>query len=115
MAIGELTVASVMLAPATYRAVTEFPDYWFEFVILGAIFTGLAGYVYWETMQKLPLAVVSVIMYLEPASAVVWAALFLDEVPNPIAWLGVGLVVAGGTVAAQTTSYEEAISAPATL
>ena len=44
-------------------------------------------------VRQLPVAVVSVIMYLEPASAVVWAAIFLSERPDPLAWLGVGLVV----------------------
>jgi drug/metabolite transporter (DMT)-like permease len=115
MAIGELTVASVLLAPATWTAVTDYGEYWPTFVVLGALFTGLAGYVYWDAMQKLPLAAVSVIMYLEPASAVVWAAAFLDEVPNAAAWLGVGLVVAGGAIAAQTASEEEVIGAPAAL
>lgn len=115
MAIGELTVASVLLVPATYRAVTDYSEFWLNFLILGALFTGLAGYVYWEAMRRLPVAAVSVIMYLEPASAVAWAALFLDEVPNLAAWLGVALVIAGGAVAALETSEEEMINAPATL
>jgi drug/metabolite transporter (DMT)-like permease len=115
MAIGELTVASMVLAPATWTAVTDYGEYLPTFLVLGALFTGLAGYVYWDAMQKLPLAAVSVIMYLEPASAVVWAAAFLDEVPNAAAWLGVGLVVAGGAIAAQTASEEEVIGAPAAL
>lgn len=115
MAIGELTVASVMLAPATFSAVVDFPEYWLGFLVLGAVFTGLAGYLYWEMMQQLPLAAVSVIMYLEPASAVVWAAVFLDEIPNVTAWVGVGLVLVGGAVAAYTAPEKEAIGAPATL
>ena len=96
MAIDELLVASVLLAPATYQAVTQYSDYIVNFVILGAVFTGLAGFVYWEVMRHLPVATVSVIMYIEPATAVLWAAAFLDETPNFATWLGVGLVIAGG-------------------
>ena len=115
MAIGELTVASVLLAPATYQAVTEYGDFIVNFVILGAVFTGFAGYVYWEAMRHLPVAVVSVIMYIEPATAVLWAAAFLDETPNLATWLGVALVIAGGAVAATAAADTEVISVPATL
>lgn len=116
MAIGELTIASVILLPATYQAVTTWRDYWVNFLVLGALFTGLAGFVYWEAMRRLPMASVSVIMFLEPASAVVWAALFLDEIPNVLAWAGVGLVILGGAIAAFAASDEsEVMDAPVTL
>ena len=116
MATGELLIASVLLAPATYRAVTDHGDEMVSFLILGAIFTGLAGYVYWEAMRHLPVALTSVIMYLEPASAVIWAAVFLDESPNLAVWAGVLLVIAGGVLAATARGEEqEAIVGQAAL
>jgi len=115
VATWELVVASVVLAPFTVQAVRFSADAWPQFVILGALFTGVAGVVYWSAMRQLPVAVVSVIMYLEPASAVVWAAIFLSEQPDAIAWLGVGLVVAAGTIASRGTGEEEVVGAPATL
>ncbi len=116
MATGELIVASVLLAPATYQALTQNGEYIVNFLILGALFTGLAGFVFWESMRHVPMAAVSVVMYLEPASAVVWAALFLGEVPNITAWIGVALVIVGGLVAATATGeQQEAIGAQAAL
>lgn len=116
MATGELLIASVLLAPATYRAVVEDGEFIINFIILGAVFTGLAGYLYWETMRQIPVALTSVVMYLEPASAVVWALIFLDEVPNAMAWIGVGLVIAGGIIAATVRGeQQEAIGAQAAL
>jgi drug/metabolite transporter (DMT)-like permease len=116
MATGELIVASVLLAPATYQALSQNGEYIINFLILGLIFTGLAGFVFWEAMRHVPMAAVSVVMYLEPASAVVWAAAFLDEIPNTVAWVGVALVIAGGLVAATATGkVEEAIGAQAAL
>ncbi len=116
MATGELIIASILLAPATFSAVTEHGESMVNFIILGAVFTGLAGFLYWEMMRHLPVAVTSVVMYIEPASAVIWAALFLDESPNLIVWAGVGLVIAGGVVAATARGEEqEAIGAPAAL
>jgi drug/metabolite transporter (DMT)-like permease len=116
MATGELIVASVLLAPATYQALTQNGEHIVNFLILGALFTGLAGFVFWESMRHVPMAAVSVVMYLEPASAVVWAALFLGEVPNITAWIGVALVIVGGLVAATATGeQQEAIGAQAAL
>ncbi len=115
MAIGELTVASILLAPATYQAITQYSEFMVNFLVLGAFFTGFAGFVYWEAMRHLPVAVVSVIMYLEPATAVMWAAVFLGEVPNITTWLGVGLVVVGGAVAATASSEKDLVGVPAAL
>ena len=99
VATWEAVVASILLAPFTVQAVRESSEFWREFLILGVVFTGIAGVMWWGSMRRLPVAVVSVIMYLEPASAVLWAAFFLDESPEPLTWLGVGLVAAGGVVA----------------
>jgi drug/metabolite transporter (DMT)-like permease len=99
IATWELVVASIVLSPYTVQAVRESAAYWPQFLILGGLFTGIAGVVYWTAMRRLPVAVVSVIMYLEPASAVVWAAVFLGERPDPTTWLGVALVVMAGMVA----------------
>jgi len=115
VATWELVVASVVLAPFTVQAVRESAEYWPQFVILGAVFTGLAGVVYWTSMRRLPVAVVSVIMYLEPASAVVWAALFLGEQPDLLTWLGVVLVVAAGTIATRGVPDEEVVGVAETL
>ena len=111
VATWELVVASVVLAPFTVQAVRFSADAWPQFLILGALFTGVAGAVYWSAMRQLPVAVVSVIMYLEPASAVVWAAVFLSEQPDLLAWLGVGLVVAAGTIASRGATEEDIVVA----
>jgi drug/metabolite transporter (DMT)-like permease len=118
MSIGELTVASVLLAPATVRAVTQYSEYMLSFIILGVVFTGIGGLVFWESVRHMPVAAASVIMYLEPASAVVWAAVFLGEVPNVTTWLGVVLVVASGvvaTTASSTAAKNEVLGAPSAL
>jgi drug/metabolite transporter (DMT)-like permease len=109
IATWELVVASIILAPFTIQAVRESSEFWPQFMILGALFTGLAGVVYWTAMSRLPVAVVSVILYLEPASAVVWAALFLGEQPGPLTWVGVVLVVVAGTVATRGMVDGEAV------
>lgn len=115
VATWELVVASIVLAPFTVQAVRFSGDAWPQFLILGALFTGVAGAVYWSSMRQLPVAVVSVVMYLEPAAAVVWAAAFLSERPDPLAWLGVGLVVAAGSIASRGATEEDVVVAPEIL
>jgi drug/metabolite transporter (DMT)-like permease len=115
VATWELVVASIVLAPFTIQAVRFSGDAWPQFLILGALFTGVAGAVYWSSMRLLPVAVVSVVMYLEPAAAVVWAAAFLSERPDPLAWLGVGLVVAAGSIASRGATEEDVVVAPEIL
>jgi len=115
MSIMELSVASVVLAPATYGALTNHPDELGTFIILGAVFTGLAGFLYWEVFRLIPVAAVSTLMYIEPASAVIWAMIFLDETPTALTWVGVGLVIAGGAVAATSSTVEDVKHVPATI
>ena len=115
VATWQLVVASIVLAPFTIQAVRDSGEFWPQFVVLGAVFTGLAMVVYWTSMRQLPVAVVSVIMYLEPASAVVWAALFLGEQPDVLTWLGVVLVVVAGTIATRGVPDEEVVGVTETL
>ena len=100
VASAELVVASIVLSPWMVRTVVESREFALEFMVLGVLMTGVGFVVFWTAMSQLQVAVVSVLLFLEPASAAVWAALFLDEVPDALAWVGIGLVVAGGGLAA---------------
>ena len=115
VAAWELVFASVLLAPFTVQAIRVSSDAWPRFLLLGAVFTGLAGVVYWSSMRQLPVAVVGVIMYLEPASAVVWAAVVLGEMPDAAGWIGVALVIAGGVLASMEASEEVVVGASTAL
>ncbi|MCP3994780.1 MAG: EamA family transporter [bacterium] len=54
-------------------------------------------------------------MHIEPASAVVLALIFLGETPARWQWVGIGLVITGGLLAAGDAAEEEVLSAPANL
>jgi drug/metabolite transporter (DMT)-like permease len=112
VAAGELVIAAIVLTPWMGAAVANSMEYWLEFLMLGVVLTGLAWMIYWHGMKYLPVAAVGVMMYLEPASAMVWAALFLDERPGAAGWIGVALVITGGVLAASETVAEEEIGVP---
>lgn len=110
LAAFEHSVAALVMAPWILAAVAAVPweeagnptawNAWWQLMILGVVLTGVAGVLYWTSVSRLPVTTVGVITYVEPASAVIWAALFLDELPGPSATVGVVLVIAAGVMAA---------------
>lgn len=115
VATGELIAASVVLSPwlgGAVRGIVRNPA---PLLTLGVVLTGLGYLIYWTAMRELSVAVVSVLMHVEPASAVVLALLFLDEVPDAFQWVGIGMVIAGGILAARDAAREEVLGAPANL
>lgn len=106
LAAYEHSVAAVVMTPWAIAALARVPweeagnpsalaDWW-QLLILGVVMTGITGVLYWMTVSRIEATSVGVIMYFEPASAVIWAALFLQETPGPSATLGVALVVIAG-------------------
>jgi drug/metabolite transporter (DMT)-like permease len=99
LAALETAAAALIMIPWAVSALPEAFESWWQLTILGVLLTGVAGYVYWRSVATLPVATVAVLSYMEPASAVVWAALFLGESGDPVTWVGVALVLAAGATA----------------
>ena len=108
LATYEHTIAALIMTPWALGALIDVPwedgnnpsalDSWWQLLILGVVLTGLTRVFYWMSVSRLPATTVGIMMLVEPASAVIWAALFLDESPGLLAVLGVGLVIAAGVV-----------------
>lgn len=64
-------------------------------LVLGAVNTGLAYLLYFSGMQNLPAHSVALLSYVEPVSALLFAALFLQEAMSPIQLLGAVLILGG--------------------
>ena len=112
---GELVTASLVLSPFLGVAVRGTINHPIPLLILGILLTGIGYLVFWTATKELPVAVVSVLMHVEPASAVVLALVFLGENPAGWQWVGIALVIAGGLLAARDAAEEEVLSAPANL
>jgi len=115
LSAGELVVASVVLSPWMFGGFRQTLAHPVELLTLGVVLTGLSFLLYWSAMRHLPVAVVSVMMHLEPASAVILAAIFLAEIPDQWQWIGIGMVIAGGMLAAIDTAAREVVGAPTNL
>jgi len=112
---GEMVTAAIVLSPFLGTALRGLSDAPGPILILGIVLTGLSFLLFWTATRRLPVAVVSVLMHVEPASAVLLAFVILDERPTPWQWLGVALVIAGGLMAAGDVAEEEVLGAPSNL
>lgn len=65
-------------------------------VILGVVHTGIACYLYFSSMQELPSQTIAIMSYIDPASALIFSAIFLGERLSMIQILG-ALMILGGT------------------
>ena len=64
-------------------------------VILGLVNSGIACWLYFSSMQRLPGQTVALCCYVDPLSAVVFSALFLGERMGPVQIIGAVLILGG--------------------
>lgn len=111
----ELSIAAVVLSPWLPGAIRETVAHPLPLLTLGTVLTGFSYLIIWTAIRELSVATVGVMLHIEPISAVLLALVFLDEVPEPLQWMGIGLVIAGGLVAARDATREGVLTAPANL
>lgn len=100
LATYEMLAAAALLLPWSVAAARDSTHLWRELLVLGVLLTGVAFAVYWVMMVELPVSTTAVLMYLEPASAAVLAAVVLGERTPVFAWIGIFLVILGGVTVA---------------
>ncbi|MGD9566903.1 MAG: DMT family transporter [Sedimentibacter sp.] len=92
-----LTVAVFIILKQGVSLQVEKSD-WIPILILGLINTGLGCYFYFSSIGHLPVQTVAICGYLEPLSAVIFSALFLNEAMKVIQILGAVLILCGAVL-----------------
>lgn len=64
-------------------------------LVLGLLNTGIGCYLYFSSIDKIPVQSIAVFGYLEPLSAIVFSALLLGETMVPLQILGAVLIIGG--------------------
>lgn len=110
----EYSVASVVLAPfvvAAWRSgdMPSSPGAYAALVTLGVVHTGLTGALFLGGLRRVRTDRVAILMYLEPAAAVVFAALFLGEPLTVTTVLGGAMVIGGGLIVARLEERVDAV------
>ncbi len=68
---------------------------WIWILVLGVLNTGIGCYLYFSSIGKLPVQTVSIFGYLEPLTAVVSSAIFLQEKMNTLQICGAIMIIGG--------------------
>lgn len=71
---------------------------WVWILILGIVNTGIGCYLYFSPLSKLPVQTVAICGYLEPLSAVVFAALLLGERMTVVQVIGAACIIGGAMI-----------------
>ena len=71
---------------------------WFWVLVLGVVNTGIGCYLYFSPLSKLPVQTVAVCGYLEPLSAVVFAAILLGEKMTLLQVVGAACIIGGAMI-----------------
>lgn len=72
--------------------------------VLGIVHTGIALFFYFSSIQELPAQTVALCSYIDPVSALFFAALFLDDIPGAAKIIGAVLII-GGAALPQITDF----------
>lgn len=67
----------------------------FALLVLGIVHTGVCLYLYFSAIQKLPGQTVAILSYIDPGSALFFAAIFLGERLSLIQVIGAALILGG--------------------
>lgn len=67
-------------------------------MMLGFVHTGVALYLYFSSIQRLPVQSVALLSYIDPLSALCFAAVFLGDRLSGMQWIGAALILGGAIV-----------------
>lgn len=71
-------------------------------LILGFVNTGIGCYLYFSSIQKLPVQTVAVLGYLEPVSAVLFSVIALNERMSAAQFTGMLMIITGAVISENT-------------
>lgn len=104
--LGEYVVASLVLLPVVLWSYahgggpTSAGSY-AALVTLGVVHTAVTGFVFLSGLRRIRADHAGILMYAEPVSAVIFAALFLGEPLTVATVIGGAMVVLGGALVAR--------------
>ena len=106
--VGFVVVGSFVLSDHPLPIDTIKANIW-PILFLGIVNTGLGCYLYFSAIPELPVGSVAILGYLDPVSALVFSAMFLQERLSAIQIIGAFLII-GGAIAGEC--YKAKVTSP---
>lgn len=108
MTLIQLVGAAIVVIPYTFIThqgpwLNLFSEAGIYAVIVGLLHTGIALYLYFSAIQELPAQSIALCSYIDPASALIFAGIFLGDSLTPMQILG-AIMVLGGAAAGEIFS-----------
>ena len=100
--IGCFIVIAAFLGARQLFVIHIPPEAWPWILELGVVNTGVACYLYFSSLPELPVQTISAFSYVEPLSAVFFAALLLGEKMTVIQIIGAVCIIGGAMIAQRT-------------
>jgi drug/metabolite transporter (DMT)-like permease len=103
LSLYQLLIAGTVLLPFALLSDWGTPTIdWLWLLVLGVVYTAFGFATYLQALMRLPATRAAVLLYLEPASAVLFGWLLLDQDPSASTIAGGLLVVGAGILVART-------------
>lgn len=99
MSFAFITVALFVGSKEGFSFICGIGHAWPWVLTLGIVNTGLGCYLYFSSINRLPVQSVSILGYLEPLSGVVLSMIFLHEQMTPLQMLGAVCILGGAAFA----------------
>ena len=99
LAITPIIVTSIILLPTLFTHIpTPTNTHLILIFTLGIVHTAFAYYLYVDGIARITAQRASIITYTEPASAIIFAAVLINEIPDMLGIIGITLIIVANLV-----------------
>ncbi len=94
----QLLMSAIILSPALFVEQQIVMDNILLLLVLGLVHTAIAEFLYIDGLIKVSTQKASTISYIEPASAIIYAIILLNEIPEGLEIIGIALIATANII-----------------
>ena len=94
----QLFISTIILSPALFVEQQVVMENIMLLVILGLVHTAIAEFLFIDGLIKVSTQKASTISYIEPASAIIYAVILLNEIPEGLEIIGISLIATANII-----------------